>query len=66
MADPPEPTPFRIISVTNNLQGEVAVFWEYLKPDEPTTIATLFLVSEGEIREMEVIFTAHDQEARFA
>jgi hypothetical protein len=37
-ADALPPTPFRILSVTEDSRGQVAIFWEYLKPDQPTTI----------------------------
>lgn len=54
---PPEPTPFRILSLIADAE-QVAIFYEYLKADHPITIAQLFRFAGSKIGEIMVVFDA--------
>jgi hypothetical protein len=56
---PPEPCRFRILSVTDD-GDQVAVFYEYEKPDSTLTIAQLFRFTGERISETHLVFDTRD------
>ncbi len=54
-ADPPEPTRYRLLSVTED-EGHVAIFYDYEKPDATTCVAQLLRVRDGLVSEIRVVF----------
>ena len=54
-SDPPVSAEVRILSVTED-GDDVAVFYEYEKPDETLTIAQLFRFRGSEIAETRLVF----------
>ena len=53
--DPPESCRYRIISVTED-EGQVAIFYEYEKPDGALTIAQLFTIENRRIAGITLVF----------
>ena len=53
--DPPEPTDFRVLEVTED-GDEVNVSWEYQKSDGPLVIEQWFEVTNGRIRRSRLTF----------
>ncbi|MEJ2453671.1 MAG: nuclear transport factor 2 family protein [Candidatus Thiodiazotropha sp.] len=53
--DPPEPTPYRLLSVTDD-KDTVALFYEYLKPERPLLVAQLFRISQQRISSIDLAF----------
>ncbi len=54
-AAPPEPTPYRLISVTDD-RDAVALFYEYLKPEQSLLIAQLFRIAQHRIEAIDLVF----------
>ena len=57
--DPPEECGCNILSITEN-KASVAVFYEYIKPDQRIQIAQLFKFDHQQITEVLLIFDARD------
>ena len=53
--DPPSPCEFRVLSLTEN-EDQVAVFYEYRKPDGAVTVAQLFCFENGLIARTLLVF----------
>ena len=53
--DPPEPCRYRIISVTED-DGQVAIFYEYEKPDGDLTIVQMFTIENRRIAGITLVF----------
>ena len=53
--DPPSPCECRVLSLTEK-EDQVAVFYEYQKPDGAVTVAQLFCFEEGLIARTVLVF----------
>ena len=56
--DPPVKAPFRILSVSEGDDGQVAIFWEYLKEQRPVTIGQLFTIRRHQVVKVLLVFDA--------
>ncbi len=61
-SDPPEPSGFRVLSLTEG-DDNVAIFYDYQKPGTTLTVAQLFKFAAQRISEIHLVFDGRESTA---